>query len=471
MPKRKKPRKTTRTPASKSLSGDLAASNVPVLDKLPVGSAGNKTIMLGYIHPGEVRGEFATSVFVAGKANHEVVGILARQSGPRVAAARNVVVQEFLLTNAEWLLFVDSDMFWTQDDLRKVIDAAHPTQRPFVGGLCFADQGGQLFPTIYLRNPDTGQFHVALEFPRNQCVPVDGTGAAFKIVHRSVYERLLKNADGNPDFAWYQDTTFDGKDRGEDLTFCQRVRDLGIPIHVHTGADINHVKQRYLNLAEFERARQTQRFLITGTGRSGTGYISKLLAKVQLATGHEAVFNPGTLRELRSELAPQWDAYRGEASWMAAPFLGHPEIKPLPTVQLVRNPLDIVRSLVGMGFFKGGVHEPYLAYAEQTLGIKLREMDYTEAACTFIVKWTEMIEAHNLPRFRVEDLEDPNVFWEMLKVLLEGATPDKSKIIEAVATTPKNVNSRPRDESVTWDDVTPELRDLAKRWGYEVETG
>ena len=185
---------------------------------------------------------------------------------------------------------------------------------------------------------------------------------------------------------------------------------------------------------------------------------------MQLPTGHEEMFRPELMKP---GSVPMWGPFQGESSWLAAPYI---EQLNVPTVQLVRNPLDTVRSLVGIGMFEGGnPAEPYLAFAEEQLGMDLRSLPAVEAASTFIVEWSKLIERHNVPRFRVEDLKDPEVLGSLVQVLLKGVRPDRAKIIEATQNVPTDVNSRPRDESITWDDVTPELRDLAEAWGYAID--
>ena len=81
-----------------------------------------------------------------------------------IAAARNEATAEFLESDVEWLLFVDSDMGWDADALDRLFDHADAQQRPIVGGLCFgyspvetgtAEANGPFrypFPTLYWFN-------------------------------------------------------------------------------------------------------------------------------------------------------------------------------------------------------------------------------------------------------------------------------------------------------------------------------
>lgn len=84
-------------------------------------------------------------------------------------------------------------------------------------------------------------------------------------------------------------------------------------------------------------------FVITGSGRCGTTWISRALTRVGVPTGHEAVFNPWS---------PQWPDYlQGDSSWVAACELDRVDALGVPVALLVRHPLQVVRSLVEIGFF------------------------------------------------------------------------------------------------------------------------
>lgn len=66
-------------------------------------------------------------------------GFLAMRCGTGgIVTARNEVAARFLERDAEWLLWVDTDMGFTADTADRLLAAADPTERPIVGALCFA---------------------------------------------------------------------------------------------------------------------------------------------------------------------------------------------------------------------------------------------------------------------------------------------------------------------------------------------
>ena len=75
-----------------------------------------------------------------------------------MSASRNIVTQRFLDKNdADWLLWIDSDMQWSPFDDDVLLDAADPNDAGRVlGGLCFGMSMGKPFPTIYHFAGSTG---------------------------------------------------------------------------------------------------------------------------------------------------------------------------------------------------------------------------------------------------------------------------------------------------------------------------
>lgn len=81
------------------------------------------------------------------------------------------------------------------------------------------------------------------------------------------------------------------------------------------------------------------RWVVTGAGRSGTGFASAVLQAAGVRCGHEGVFRfrPPDPRSV------SWDGFDADSSWIAVPYLDHRELFGR-TVLLVRHPLAVVRS-------------------------------------------------------------------------------------------------------------------------------
>lgn len=211
-------------------------------------------IAVGYISPGQVATRFMDSLMDLVLTDSNVTCRISLVSGPRIASARNDVVRTFLQepSKPEWLLMLDSDMSFDPKIAQQLLDVAHEKLRPVVGGLCFG--GGRVgtpFPTLYrMVNPAKGKgkvTEVIKDYPKDALCKVDATGAACLFIHRDLlmqmYDKFSTMPDGhaNP-HPWFAETVFQGHEYGEDWTFCMRLAQMKVPLYVHTGVKLGHVK-------------------------------------------------------------------------------------------------------------------------------------------------------------------------------------------------------------------------------------
>lgn len=117
------------------------------------------------------------------------------------------------------------------------------------------------------------------------------------------------------------------------------------------------------------------RLIVTGTGRSGTGYLAKMLTNAGLVCGHEQVFGP-------DGEGPNALGFPADSSWMAVPYLSHWPL--CPVVLVHRHPLAVISSFVGIKFFE--VDTPYrrFLYAKNPT---LRNLSPFEATCQHYIDW------------------------------------------------------------------------------------
>lgn len=180
-----------------------------------------------------------------------------------IVQGRNDVARSFLdETEAEWLLWLDTDMGFDPDLLERLIAVADPVDRPIVGALCFAlkkngDKAhrGRRFvtiPTIYrfVQNDTEAGWLPQIKFERDALVECDGTGSAAILVHRSVLA-AIRDEFGDD---WYTPIQHKlGNVFSEDLSFCARARGCGFKIHVDTATGTTHDKGGlYLDIEQFD---------------------------------------------------------------------------------------------------------------------------------------------------------------------------------------------------------------------------
>jgi hypothetical protein len=195
-----------------------------------------------------------------------------------VAAGRNEICLDFLLTDGEWLWFIDTDMGYGPDTVDRLVKSADPVDRPIMGGLCFAqkrqargDFNAERFrvaPTVYeyLDLGDEIGFRPLLDYGRDQVLKPAATGAACLLLHRDALVKVqAKYGD-----AWFEPLTHPTGAKGrprtfsEDLSFCVRAAGAGVPVHVDTSVKTCHEKggifldedafDRQQRLAELEAA-------------------------------------------------------------------------------------------------------------------------------------------------------------------------------------------------------------------------
>jgi hypothetical protein len=229
------------------------------------------SVAVGYVHENEVSQSFHQCMMnlIGYDATHE--GHITSDGGwlsvrcfggDALPQARNQLVTQFLETEAEWLMWIDTDMGFSPDTFYSLLAVAHPVERPIVGALCFAYKQGDpdgmggyrnhIAPTVFDWATIDGMtgFVSRIGYPVNKVIRVAGTGGACVLVHRSVYEAIA-SAHGT---VWYdrvENPTHGNKLMSEDLSFCLRAGALNVPIYVHTGVKTTHHKQLWIGEQDY----------------------------------------------------------------------------------------------------------------------------------------------------------------------------------------------------------------------------
>jgi len=410
-----------------------------------------ETVLVCWLDDGDVKGPFAESLLnlvVPSALNGLIAGWHRLESGPMLDQGRNDLTDAFLETGAEWMLMVDADMTFEASMLERLLEAADPIERPIVGPLCYSVNPSGVWPVMF-RLVDN-QFRPVANPPEDMLVQVGGLGAGCLLIHRTVFEQMAAK--------WPGDGPFDrlymgGEPLGEDLSFCAKAADLGIPIHCHTGIPIGHQKiQLIANRESFLHWREGHRFIVTGTGRCGTGYVAEMFKQMQVPCGHELLY--------RADGPHEWGPVRGDSSWMAAPYLR--DFRGA-VIHLLRNPLAVVNSLVGIGFFNPDVdHGAYREFARKWCPQAFRTDDMVLAAATLIIHWNRMIAPHADMTVRVEEI-DPPLLRDMLGLV--GSNLGLLQIGRRFDRVGTDFNHRTRAQ-LGWDDMPSELADHAEELGY-----
>lgn len=210
------------------------------------------TVAIAWAHTGEVDTEFALSLMEIVKSKR-VGAFFAVEGLGLLAKSRNIMVKHFLdNTTDDWLLMLDCDERISADTFNLLCSTADANERPVVAGLYFAAlwEGLNLrpVPLIFYNNETNGIMPID-DYPKNTVIPVAAAGTGCLLMHRAALKKFRDASDeNNQDWLWFQDGPIPGnKWLSEDLSFCSRLHEHGIPMHAHTGAILQHHKRLWVD--------------------------------------------------------------------------------------------------------------------------------------------------------------------------------------------------------------------------------
>lgn len=182
------------------------------------------------------------------------------------------------------------------------------------------------------------------------------------------------------------------------------------------------------------------RTAVIGTGRCGTGYVAAMLRANAVKVAHEGWFNPYEGDPERTVSGLDVDV-----SWLALPDI-KAGIWSGPVAHVIRHPVDVVRSFVGIGFFddpEGG--RPHSTFARIHCP-EIRGLTGVEAAVEWWVAWNWGCQEAAKLTVKIEDLTRN---LSTIKGL--GAALDLTLAPRHVATNTNTRKRAPIEESVIWD--------------------
>jgi hypothetical protein len=207
-------------------------------------------------------------------------------------------------------------------------------------------------------------------------------------------------------------------------------------------------------------------FVVTGTPRSGTSYMSSLLRELGYDCAHERCFDPWhvTFAEERADTC-RW----GDSSWLAVPYL---EDLPPSTrvVHVVRNPVDSINSIIGTGQLDWP-HDYRAFIAHHWRGNRdWWPAELSQPGQEFWRDWNARIECSGRVHARVK-LE---AIADEIEALVSAIDPDRvidPKVLDAATTRlTRDINARPHLHGcpvVTLDSLDDRTRVQAQRYGYD----
>ncbi len=203
-------------------------------------------MIVGYVHPKMVHGEFPNLLGAACLDRRNNIRAIATASDADHAVARNVIVESFIDGVAEWLLWIDDDATFDSDAPAKLLHQAVSKGATRAHGYSFG------------HDPRTNKiFGGAWEFMGNGWKPmeitggdmwVDGVGCHFQLIHRTVYEDI-GDSDWHLNWGTHPAT---GKHMGQDFALCLSAKEAGHDKVLYTPyVQTGHIKEWIIGYSDY----------------------------------------------------------------------------------------------------------------------------------------------------------------------------------------------------------------------------
>lgn len=196
--------------------------------------------MIGYVHGDMVHARFMRGVMDEASRSNALVKD--EFSEPYVDQARNLLAHQFLASNCEWFLSVDTDIILPACVVGRLISR----KKQLIGALIYVNANPP-FPQIYHKIADFGfggfgTMLVHEKFEPGELIEADGTGAGCLLIHRDVFEAIPEQIP----FRWFQHEQHGADMFGEDIIFCRRAAAAGFQLYIDTAVHAGHIKPRVI---------------------------------------------------------------------------------------------------------------------------------------------------------------------------------------------------------------------------------
>lgn len=159
-----------------------------------------------------------------------------------VSRARNMIAHEFLKSNCDSLLFIDSDMTFDPESVTRLL--AWNQEKPIVAGAYEARKEGK----VYILSLDGDGDNIVMD--DMGLVKAHRVATGFMMIHRKVFESLRdlhpewEHKDTNTDdrlYSFFDFKVTPGGYIGEDFLFCDRAREAGFTVWVDPTIKLGHM--------------------------------------------------------------------------------------------------------------------------------------------------------------------------------------------------------------------------------------
>lgn len=162
------------------------------------------------------------------------------------AQARNSIVQRFLASDAEYLLWIDSDTLWEEGDIQLLMDTLD-AGADIATGIQFATSEHHM-PLIRKLNLALGVMEPFYKLPNDtKPFPIGGCGFGFVLMKREVLEKIKE--------PWFEFRS----GFSEDLYFCVRALQAGFKIYANPTVMVGHIASKIYDFRDFLQIPESMR--------------------------------------------------------------------------------------------------------------------------------------------------------------------------------------------------------------------
>lgn len=185
---------------------------------------------------------FCQSLALLQRAGDTIVGF---QVGSLVYNARNELARQAIKSEADWVLWLDSDMVFEPDLLKKMLKVCEENDIDFLTGLCFRRKPPYT-PTLFdrLDKMEHGASYTTIMSVPEGRFKVGGCGFAGVLMSTDILLSVAARFGGR---------MFDPLEGfGEDVSFCWRARQCGYEIWCDSDIELGHIGSMIVTREFFE---------------------------------------------------------------------------------------------------------------------------------------------------------------------------------------------------------------------------
>lgn len=187
------------------------------------------------------------AIYDLDKGGHECLFEFVR--GYDCATARNRIAQLGIDRDADYILMVDNDVVLPKDTLQKLLEdvkdvclgyyAHRNDNNLYSGRTCICriyDPGGGKYFNYPLESEYTASEMKTMRKNGERKIQIHGGGMGCALIRTDVFRTIR--------YPWYDWVNYADANRGmlsEDLFFCERCHEYGIPIHTDVAAECGHM--------------------------------------------------------------------------------------------------------------------------------------------------------------------------------------------------------------------------------------